>query len=213
MYLNHGMYDPVEAAGLVRVSPATLVGWLSATKSRPALLKPSLGGLLSFHDLISLRVIAELRHHGAPLKRIAEGIRWLQSDWGTPSPLAHQNAVDNLAAAAGSVFARPGPALGWEDVGRGGQQSLQDVILPLLRRIEYGPDDLAAIWRPMDGVWRNPRVQAGASCVDPTRIATRVISRRLDLGESSADIAWDYDLDIADVTAAKEFERSLVAAA
>lgn len=212
-YLNQGMYDAVEAARLLSVSPNRLMTWTNLTRRRDALLVPSLETLFSFHDLISLRVIAELIHRGVTVSNLATGFVTLRNAWGTDRPLAHRSAVDCVGSVGASFFARlRNPADDWVDIGKGGQGAFQEIIRPDLRGIEYGDDDLAAIWRPADHVWLNPRVQAGASCIDMTRLPTSLIFGLLERGEAAPDVATDYDVDIADVMAAADFERRLAVA-
>lgn len=212
-YLNQGMYDVAEAARLVGVSPGRVATWTTGTKRRDALLTPSLRPLFTFHDLISLRVVAQLVHCGVGLTDIASGLNTLRRAWSTPAPLAHRRAVDCLGTIGSSLLGKlDGPSDDWTDVSKGGQGVFQEVILPDLRGVEYGNDDLAEIWRPASHVWLNPRVQAGASCIDQTRIPTALICDLLNRGEAAADVASAYDLDVADVMAAREFERHLLAA-
>jgi uncharacterized protein (DUF433 family) len=85
------------------------------------------------------------------------------------------------------------------------------MVLPFLRPIEYGADDLASIWFPFDGIWVNPRVQAGASCIRDTRVPTSVVRSLLARGGDADDIADDLDLEMTQVRAAQAFEASLSA--
>ena len=213
VYLNRGMYDAVEASRLVGVSPSTITTWSTATRHRTALIEPSLDKLYSFHDLISLRVIARLVKRGVRLERVASGIAILMAKWTTPHPLAHSNARDRLATVGRSFFAQTDEEGDWVDVGRGGQGAFQEIILPALEGLEYGDDGLAAVWRPAQHVWINPRVQAGASCIDRTRMPTSMIHDLLCRGERPVDVANDYDLVLDDVLAARDFEMRLRRAA
>jgi uncharacterized protein (DUF433 family) len=208
-YLNQGMYDVVEAAHLVRAAPSSLVRWASPTRKRKELVKPSLGTLYSFHDLISLMVVRELTNRRLSLETISAGIETLKRQLETASPLAHRE----FATVGKSFFAKSIEHDEWLDVGRGGQSAFEELVTHDLRRIEYGPDLLAAIWRPVDRVWVNPRVQAGASCIDQTRIPTATIFQAVEKGDAPEDVAGDYDLDFADVSAALEFEQELLEAA
>ncbi len=208
-HLNQGMYDVVEAAHLVRAAPGTLVRWATPTRKRKALVVPSLGILYSFHDLISLLVVRELTIRAVSLNTISDGIQTLKRQLQTEFPLAHRD----LATVGRSFFAKSTKNDDWLDVGRGGQPAFVGMVSAELRRIEYGPDLLAAIWRPADRIWLNPRVQAGASCIDRTRIPTSTIFQAVSKGDAPEDVAGDYDLDIADVSAALEFEQGLLEAA
>lgn len=86
-------------------------------------------------------------------------------------------------------------------------------MLPELQRIEYGPDELASVWRPRDRIWVNPRVQAGAACIDQTRIPTATVYGIVQGGDDIEDVASDYDIDVEDVRTAHVFERDLRRAA
>jgi uncharacterized protein (DUF433 family) len=204
--LNQGLYDPTEAAHVLRIHPDTLLGWTAVHRGRPALLAPSFESFFSFHDLVSLMVIAEMAHRGVPQAEIRRGIEHLSAELGTARPLAHRK----LATVGRAFFADLGE---WVDAGRGGQGAFPDVIRPLLRPIEYGADEMASVWRPLQRVWLNPRVQVGAPCIDRTRVPTRLIASLLQKGEDAGDIADDYEIDIEDVRAAESFEAGIRAAA
>jgi uncharacterized protein (DUF433 family) len=78
-----------------------------------------------------------------------------------------------------------------------------------LRRLEYGGDKMAALWRPHDRVTLNPRVQAGTPCIERTRVATSHLAALAKAGEDVQDIASDYELDLDDVLNALDWERGL----
>jgi uncharacterized protein (DUF433 family) len=207
------MYDTVEAACLVGVSPARLLTWSRETSSHAALVVPSLNGMYSFHELVSLYLVAQLVRRGVRLAEIAQGIRTLSAQLETETPLAHE-ALADLATAGRAFMARAaGDGEEWVDVGLGGQRAFQSVIEPSLRQIEYGADHLARIWRPRERIALNPEVQAGAACVQGTRITTATIMRIVAAGDDVEDVAEDYDLEVEDVVAALEFEQGLRAAA
>ncbi len=209
-YLNHGMYDLVEVAHLLGTSPDRVVRWSTPTRSRPAIVAPSLQPLFTFHDLISLLVVSKLAARGIGNDLLFQGVQTLAAELKTARPLAHEEVRDNLATAGHAFFARLGAE--WIDVGLGGQRALPEAVLPALRRIEYGDDRFAAIWRPRGGVWLNPRVQAGAACIDGTRVPTSVLAHAVSSGESPAEVAADYELEVGAVLAATQFERRLEAA-
>ncbi|MFN8035392.1 MAG: DUF433 domain-containing protein [Acidimicrobiia bacterium] len=205
--LNRGIYDAVEVARLVHTTPETISRWASKQASKPAIVDPLRGKLFTFPDLISLYVVHELRLRQVPLDEIRSARRTLADALHTPWPFAHRE----LATAGRALFAQLPGAKDWIDAGKGAQGAFQPMVVPFLRPIEYGGDDLAAIWFPLDGIWVNPRVQAGAPCIKDTRVPTAVIQSLLDQGEDAEDIADDLDLELAQVLAAHEFEASLPA--
>lgn len=209
-YLNQGMYDVVEAARLVGVLPAKLVRWSERSTRRGPLVSPSLDGLYSFLDLISLVVVAQLAERGPTLNTIYSGIQVLGRHLDTSYPLAHE-ALPRLATAGSDFFAEMDGE--WLDVARGWQGAFQSIIVPALQGVEYGADRMASIWRPARRVSLNPRVQAGAACIEDTRIPTALVFEIIGRGETPEDVAADYDLEVEDVLAAQDFEVGLRAAA
>ncbi|GGI07902.1 DUF433 domain-containing protein [Egicoccus halophilus] len=209
-YLNRGMYDLVEVAHLLGVDPDRVVRWSTPTRSRAAIVPPALDPLFTFHDLISLLVVAKLVERQVSNEQLADGVATLSAELGTDRPLAREELRDNIATMGRAFFARLRGE--WVDVGRGGQRAFPEVVLPALKQVEYGDDHFAAIWRPRKGVWLNPRVQAGSACIDGTRVPTEVLARAVALGESPEDVADNYELDVATVLTAAAYEHQLAAA-
>jgi uncharacterized protein (DUF433 family) len=114
-----------------------------------------------------------------------------------------------LAVAGRDVYVGEGDD--WLDAGRDGQLPFDEVIRPLLDRLQFGSDQLATAWRPVDGVLVNPAIQAGAPCLQGTRITTHHLAALVLVGESPEDIAADYDLDLVNVVDALAYEQSLAA--
>lgn len=196
--LGRGIYDLVEAARLIRRDPETVARW---TRGKQPLYPIAATRFLSFLDLVSLLVISELVDRAVPRREIRAGADYLAKTLNTDYPFAHEQ----LATAGSAFFGKVGD---WVDVGKGGQGAFEPVVRDLLRPIEYGADQLAAIWRPRTGVWVNPAVQAGAPCVDGTRVPTRVIADLADADEDPEDIAEDLHLTVSAVAAALEYERA-----
>ncbi len=194
--LGRGIYDIAEAARIVRRHPDTVAGW---TRGTDPLHRVESDRIISFLDLISLWVISELIRRGVPRREITAGGEYVAGNVGTNYPFAHQD----LATVGAGFF---GKFKEWVDVGKGGQGSFPVVIKELLNPIEFGSDLHASIWRPTKGVWLNPRVQAGAPCIDGTRVPTRLVADLEAVGDHIEDIADDLSLDINQVRAALQYE-------
>ena len=69
-------------------------------------------------------------------------------------------------------------------------------------------DDRLLEWVLAPGVRLNPRIQAGAPCVDGTRIPTATVIGLLDDSDPK-DAAIDFDLPVEAVLAVADFERQL----
>lgn len=202
--LGLGIYDVVEVARLIHRGPETVARWTTGPKAR-ILLEPQFGDVFSFLDLISLRVISVLRHRRVPFDDVRHGAEFLAESLGTARPFAHRK----IATVGRAFFADVGE---WVDAGKHGQGAFEDVIAPLIRPITYDNRDMASIWRPTSHVWINPEVQAGAPCIDGTRIPTHTIFDLIEDDEDIAYVAGDYDLSREQIKAAVRFEVSLDAA-
>jgi uncharacterized protein (DUF433 family) len=137
------------------------------------------------------------------LEEIARGIAYLREDTGSDRPFAHKR----MATSGRSWFDQQGGHT--VDVGKRGQLAWGEAVEPTLRSLSYGRGGMATVWRPMDRIWINPEVQAGASCIDGSRTTTRLVWDLVESGNSIEDIAWQFELDDADVIAAEQFERKL----
>ena len=209
--LGRGIYDAAEIARLVHAEPDDVARWATPTQRHDALLHPVEGRLLSFYDLVTAIVTSELLRRGAPLLKVRDARRTLAQEFEVEWPLAHLAALNKLASVGRDVFVEID--MEWVDAGRGGQRAFQDVVVPLLHRIDFDRvNQMALIWRPADGVVVNPSVQAGAPCIEGTRVSTQFVADLVDAGEDPADVAADLDLDADVVRAAVEFEHGLAAA-
>jgi uncharacterized protein (DUF433 family) len=207
--LDRGIYDVAEVARLVRRSVAEVSGWAVANSTGDALLLPRDRRLMSFYDLVTAVVVAELRQRGVPLHNIREARRHLGQRFPMDWPLAHVAGLNRLASVGRDVYVAEGNE--WLDAGRGGQAAFKAVVTPLLKRLEFDTDGMAAIWRPARGVVVNPRVQAGAPCVEGTRLSTEFLADLAEAGEDPGDIARDYDIKPGVLTRALAYERALAA--
>lgn len=204
--LGRGVYDASELSWLLHVAPSTLARWTKGSKTKEPVVPPTSGNIFSFRDLVSLWVVRVLTRRGVPLDDIRVGVKTLQKQFDTPSPLAHEGVLNDLATSGRSLLANFGELV---DAGKGGQGTFQQVIEPTLQRLEFDQSGMAVIWRPSKLVWLNPQVQAGTPCVDQRRIPTSLISGLIRRGEDPLDVAEDYELSREEVLAALDFERDV----
>src|ERR1700674_1120243 len=162
--LGRGIYDPSEAAHLLRVQPETLARW---TTGKHPLVKPAFETFFDFEDLVSLLVISELWRRQVRTDDIRRGIEVLAQELGVDRPLAHIDAPKRLATVGRAFFAHIGE---WADAGKGFQLAFQPMIEPVLRPLEYDTHGLAHLWRPLEHVTATPVVQAGTPCIESTRV-------------------------------------------
>ena len=191
-----GIYDLAEAARLVGRAADTIARWV---RGAGALHRVRGAKILNFLDLISLLVISELVRRRVPKPEIRRGGEYLSRQLDTKYPFAHKDIV----TAGAALFGKFGD---WLDVGEGGQLAFQDAIREYLKPISYGGDDLASAWRPRPRILVNPAIQAGAPCIEGTRVPTLMLAELVESPEDYLQIAGDYRLTVEDVQAAVEYE-------
>jgi uncharacterized protein (DUF433 family) len=211
--LHRGIYDVVEVARLIGVGTDAVNRWTTPTKDgKPPIVAPSLGWAFTFYDLVSLKVVAQLRQRKVKPDEIRAGIEWLSQELDTDRPLAHEQfatvGVSWFANVARNASAPPD----WVDAGKSGQQAFEEIVLPAIRPLDYDKS-MASRWRPSERVTIDPEVQAGAPCITGTRIPTSAIADLVQrAGDDPVDIAADLEIDLDDVLAALRFEEHPAAA-
>jgi len=213
LLLGRGIYDLNELARLTGRSPDEVSGWaLPATAGRhqrEALLLPAEGRLFSFLDLVTAIVCAELRGRGVPLGKVRDAREHLADRLHVDRPFAHKEGLRRLATVGRDVYFYEDSD--WVDAGKGGQAAFKIVVAPLIRRLKFGADGMAAAWRPVDGILLDPLVQAGAPCLEGTRVSTQFVLSLVEAGEAPEDIADDYELPLKTIKKALDFEYTLAA--
>lgn len=203
--LGAGVYTLPEASYLLGMDERTVLRWSQPQPNgKTALVPPTHGWAFSFHDLLSLAVIAVLRQRGVKAEGVRRTIHFLQAEFSVARPLAHRDIVKKLRTAGNSVLSVPNI-----DATRGGQFAFIETIALYLQPIEYGSDQLARLWKPASQVVLDPEIQAGRPCIQGTRVTTDVVAGRVTQGESRADVARDLGITVNQVTAARTFEKRL----
>jgi uncharacterized protein (DUF433 family) len=204
--IGSGLYDAAEVALLCGLAPDQVVRWSTATTHGEPPVSASFDRLFSFADLVAFTVVRQVRNNGVSDRHLRNGVAALRSAWGIDNPLASEQVIDRLATSGDSFLAQIDDD--YEDIGRGGQGTFQEVIKVHLKRIQFDGTGRPTRWTPIDGVSIDPEVQAGAPCLKGTRIPTRVVAERAAV-EHDDDIAFDLDLELAAIEAAVRFEELL----
>lgn len=196
-----------ELADLLGEHPELVVRWATPdAKGRPAAFDASLDGYFSFLDLVSAAVVSELRRRDVPDADVRDGVAFLRSEFACSQPLAVQSIVERLGTAGTAFVVRLDG--GWFDLGRGGQGAFEDVIKLYLRSIAYDDLGIAARWRPAALIVLDPAIQAGAPCIEGTRVTTRVVAD-MAITDSAESIADDLEVSLDAVNAAIVFQQRL----
>lgn len=205
--MGSGLYDASEVALLCGLSPDQVVRWSTSTTHGDAPVNASFDRLFAFADLVAFTVARQVRENGVSDLHLRRGVDKLRSTSGIDNPLASAQVIDRLATSGDSFLAQLVDA-DYEDIGRGGQGTFQDVIKVHLKRIEFDVTGRPTKWSPVDGVSIDPEIQAGAPCIEGTRIPTSVVAARA-ADEPDEEIAFDLDLELEAVEIAVKFEQLL----
>ncbi len=210
--IGRGIYDVEEIAHLIGATTRQVSRWAGPASHGGGLLLPDERGLLTFWDLITARVALTLQRQGVSTSSTRDARDHLRASLDFDWPLAHYAGLRRLGRSGRDVYAIEYDGE-WTDVSRGGQRPFAGVIDPWIIRVDFEPLGPAASWTPVDGVVLDPKVQAGAPCLDGTRLTTKTIAELHDGGDSVEDIAWAYELEADLVQRAIDYERSLNEAA
>lgn len=162
---------------------------------------------LTFQAMISVRMMAILRHQGVPWQRVNtahENARELLKDefpfatemfWDDAPELTRDVNTDFLDTLVGSVkgstFAE-----------------MRSTLIDDAGGLEFESGS-ATLWRPFPYVWINPRFQGGVPCVDGRRVPTSVLRASIDAGLSVEHVAEDFEVKARQVRSAVAWEHRL----
>ena len=212
-----GIYDVPEVARYLKaathggkvypVDSPKLIRWIRRGLASPDLIDiPGAELLITFEDLVSMRVIAALRAAGVSWPAIRRGEQWLRKETGAQRPFA----TEIIWAGQGQVFSD------WTDLllsaSRNGQtafEMLRQYLIPIHGLKFSDSSQVATSWEPTADVLLEPQVQFGAPCVKGTRIPTRTIAGMIEAGDTVEWVAGAFQLTQSEVQAARDWEYRL----
>lgn len=176
---------------------------------------PTRNLLLTFEDLVSLRMIVALRAEGFSLQHVRRVHLWLQEVTEYPRPFA----LKDLWVSDTDVFAEMEQRL--LSATKRGQYAM-NFIKEWLRRLRRPVDgsldltfkkangrEIASTWTAHSYVLLNPLVQFGAPCIEGTRIPTKAVWLMYLGGDKPAALAKDYRVSLPKVQSALEWEKKI----
>ena len=219
-----GSYEITEAARILsvdtripdssyRVNSSHLIRWIRSGLSHPKLVSvPGRGMVISFEDLISMRVVAFLRARKYSFTKIRKAETDLRRITKHPRPFATQQIWAEEHGTA-DVWAEIGALL--MVAGRHGQLAFAELVqqdLINVHGLTFDEKRIADSWQAQAGIMLHPRVQYGRPCIAGTRIPTSDIVGMVRAGDSKDSLACSYGITIEDVEKAISWERELAAA-
>ncbi len=208
-------YSTTDAARLTHVSAGRVRRWTSgAAVPGLALWGARRSPLYSFHDIVEMALVGELRDRGISLAKIQRCMEELGKRWATPRPFATRSALEKLKTCGAELMIDEDGAL--EDLDRR-QFAFRKVVEPHLVALEFEQNGEQAIrWWPngLDGaIAIDPAVGFGRPLLFEYRVPTDVLRMGVDAGDSIEEVADAFEVPVRAVRAALDFEEGLRAAA
>ena len=208
-----GIYEAPEAARYITstfhpnlpfiIYSRKVVRWIRLGLATPELKEiPGRQLLLTFEDLISMRIIAALRAAGVSFRKIHIAENWLRRYTGHRRPFA----TEMLWTERSDVFIDlKRQYIAASRFGQYAFEILEEYLIPV-HGLMFDKSGIAISWEPQDGILLDPVVQFGAPCIKGTRIPTDALWSMIKAGDSMEFIANSYDLSATEVERAVTWE-------
>lgn len=225
--LGIGIYSPQEVSQLTRVPVRRIRRWAAGYRYRhdeakyesPPVFKPDLEPIdgqiaLSFLDLLEVRFIDAFRRAGVSWKTIRHSWELAAEFAATDHPFSTKLFKTDGTRILADVMAPRGRKRHVLDI-VGKQWELAEVVgNTLFEGIEFDEDMAARWWRRADHrVVIDPARSFGQPIVAKEGVPTRILARSFKAEESIDAVARWYEVSVASVEAAVEFEENLAQAA
>lgn len=166
--------------------------------------------ILGFRDLVRLRMVVIMRSRGLSLEVIRESEDYARKLTGSPQPFVTERLWTNSS----DVFLKIAEFfIAASKKGQLAMDFLEDYLVPVNHGLTFGPEELARVWSPREGILIDPEIQFGAPCISGTRIQTEALWALLQSGESVETLAEMYKVDQKKIEAAIDWEETLARAA
>ncbi|MHA3904056.1 DUF433 domain-containing protein [Castellaniella sp. WN] len=214
-----GLYTPTQAARLTGANPREVRRWLFGYKNQagerlPPLWQPQFAQsdekIIGFMDLMELRIVKAFARHGVPMQTIRAAIQSARQLFNTPYPFtANRFLTDGKSIFHEAINQEP---LLTDLLKR--QMIFESIIRPsLYAGIEFDANGTATRWYPLKNskaVILDPKLSFGRPSLSRFGIPTEVIATAVKVEGDKKQVAAQYDIPVADVSAVK-FEAQLMA--
>ncbi len=206
--LQKDIPSPVQR---IPINSRNLINWVRTGLMTPELR--NIGGhelILSFEDLISMRVIAALRSLGVTWHKIHVAEKYLRDKTGYRRPFAVKQVWTDTA----NIFAELERSI-FLAASRQGQIAIPELLGEYLQPVgdmTFEPHNkilVASTWTPHTDITLNPLIQYGEPCITSTRIRTRILAQMINSGDSLSYIENAFSLTELQINHGLEWENRL----
>ena len=218
-----GIYEVSEAARYLSIDmrrtrrqqqllSRRLLRWVHLGLSHPALSEiPGRRLVITFEDLVSMRVIAFLRSLNYSFHKIRRAEALIREATQHPRPFATDDIWAEKERTA-DIFSEM--ASGLLVATRHGQMAFRQLMEENLTRVHgltFNEGGIANSWTPWPDILFEPRIQFGRPCIAGTRIPTSDLVGMVDAGDSIDVLAKSYGIKPDQIQGAITWERELAA--
>lgn len=165
--------------------------------------------VITFEDLVRMRVIALFRSRGFSYRDIRSSEDFVRQEMGLQQPFVTENfwtADRILMEFEGHLLAvSPGRL-------QMGFAEFNEFFHPVENGLAFNKYGIAERWSPSPNVLIDPTTQFGAPCVEGTRVSTETLWSFHQAGDSIVSLAKMYEIDLNQVEAALDWESRIAAA-
>ena len=222
--VGKGLYSAREAAHIIRVPANKLRRWMFGYQSKGVdyaglwereIREP---GVISFHDLLELKLVYEFRQHGLSLPVIREAARIAREEFHTSYPFARQHFHTD----GKRVFLEAAEQVNVHLVDVISKQYVMDKVYrpSFLASIDYSSLGDAERWYPMNddhhpdkSIVLDPQRAFGKPILTESGVSTRILYDAYRLAEPVEVIAANYAISPEAVKQAVLYESRLQDAA
>ncbi len=221
-HLGFGTYSAPEAARLVGINASRVRRWLggydhatgsSAPVWRGEYLRRDRFLELGFRDLMELRAISKFLVHGVSWRVVRRAHKRAEDLVGHPFPFSTKTFSTN-----GKLIFAEAETLGDPDAPPTdvctGQGYFDEITKRITMGVDYGDDLLPERWLPLGRrrqVIIDPHRGYGQPIVKREGVPTHVLQAAVDAGDSPRKVARWFEVSLASLRDALEFERQLAA--
>ena len=222
-----GLYTFHEASRLAGIPVRDLRRWLDGysyqnrAQDKPASVPPlwesELSGEdmdgISFHDLLEIRFVQAFRQHGVSLQTIRLASHRARELFDTPYPFTSRRFRTDGRTIFASAIEEAGETE-LLDLGKRQYAFRKIIEPPLYRGIEFSEDQVATRWYPWQqskAIVLDPEIAFGKPIVTDGAVRTSTLYDAFVAEGDKHFVAQLYEVRVAAVEAAVDFEESLAA--